>query len=153
MTDQDEGNPKFVFCIFKNHADDTAETNYQRCCHANVSSITVRYGGATYPLLNQNADWNRNQYSRFYKEFIKVCKGLGYEDPGLSFTEFRDLYTVYAVDLSAQADVSSTNQITVNVERREVPANNDNPQNPRELDAFYIFIAESHIQIDCINKV
>ena len=33
-------------------------------------------------------------------------------------TEFRDLYTIYAIDESAQAIVSPTNQITINVERR-----------------------------------
>ena len=56
MTANDEGNPRYVFCIFKTHADDTAQTNNQRCCHANISNINVRYAGSVYPLLAQNAD-------------------------------------------------------------------------------------------------
>ena len=72
MSENDEVNPRYVFCIFKSHANDTAQTNYQRCCQAIVSNISLRYDGSVYPLLSQNADWNRNQYSRFYKEFIKV---------------------------------------------------------------------------------
>ena len=88
-------------CIFKSHANDTAQIKYQRCCHANVSNISVRYGGSMYPLLSQNADWSRNKYSRFYKEFIKVLKSLGNTNPGLSMAEFRDLYTIDAIDLSA----------------------------------------------------
>ena len=66
MTESDEGNPRYIFVIFKSHANDTAQTNYQRCCDANVSNISVRDGRSVYPLLLQNADWNRNQYSRFY---------------------------------------------------------------------------------------
>ena len=154
MTESDEGLCRYVFCIFKSHANDTAQTNYQRCCHANISNISVRYGGSVYPLLSQNADWNRNQYSRFYKEFIKVSKSLGNSSPGLSMQEFRDLYTIYAIDLLAQAIVSPTNQLTINVERRNVPAQNAKTlQNPRELDAFFVIISEAKIQIDCINKV
>ena len=66
MSENDEGNPRYVFCIYKSHANDTAQSNYQRWCHANVSNISVSYDGPVYPLLSQNADWNRNQYSRFY---------------------------------------------------------------------------------------
>ena len=119
-----------------------------------MSNISVRYGGSVYLLLSQNADWNRNQYSRFYKEFIKVSKRLGNTSPGLLMAEFRDLYTIYAINLSAQAIVSRTNQVTINVERRDVPAQNaETLQNPRELDAFFIIISVAKIQIDCINKV
>ena len=68
--------------------------------------------------------------------------------------EFRDLYNIYAIDFSAQAIVSPTNQLTINVERRNVPAQNAKTlQNPRELDAFFVIISEAKIQINCINKV
>ena len=76
MSENDDGNPKYVFCIFEFHANDTAQTNYRRCCHANVSNIYVRYGGSVYSILSKNAHWNRNIYSRFYYEFIKVSKSL-----------------------------------------------------------------------------
>ena len=99
LSEADEGNCRYNFVIFKTHANDTHQSNYQRCCHDNVSNITVRYGGSVYPVLNQNADWNRNQYSRFYKEFIKVSRNLVYSSPGLSMQEFRDLYTIFAVDV------------------------------------------------------
>ena len=68
--------------------------------------------------------------------------------------EFRDLYTIFAIDLSVHAIVSPTNQLTINVERRNVPAQNaETPQNPKKLDAFFVIISETEIQIDCINKV
>ena len=77
FNNEDDGNPRYLFVIIKPHANDPAQTNYQRCCHANISSITARYSLNTYPLLPQSADWSRNQYSRFYKEFIRVSKSLG----------------------------------------------------------------------------
>ena len=102
FTKSEEECCRYVFVIIKNHANDTNKTNYQRCCHANISNITVCYAGCTYPLLAYGADWNRFQYSRFYKEFINVSQNLGYSSPGLSMQKFRDLYTIFAIDVSAQ---------------------------------------------------
>ena len=68
--------------------------------------------------------------------------------------EFRDLYTIFSIDLSSQAIVSTTNQLTINIERREIPAQNaETLQNPREIEAFFVIISEAKIQIDCLNKV
>ena len=72
----------------------------------------------------QGADWNRNQNSRLYKKFIKVSMSLGNSAPALSMQEFRDLYTIFSIDLSSQATVSTTNQLTINIERRKIPAEN-----------------------------
>ena len=83
LSEADEGNCRYIFIIIKYHANDINHTNYQRCCHANVSNITVRYGSSVYPVLSQNADWNRNQYLRFYKQFINVSRSLGNNSPGL----------------------------------------------------------------------
>ena len=68
--------------------------------------------------------------------------------------EFRNLYTIYAIDLSTQAIVSPYNQLTIHVERKDVFAQNaETLQNPREFDTFFVIISEAKIQIDCINKV
>ena len=42
FNNKDDGNSRFLFIIIKPHANDTAQTNNQRCCHANISSITAR---------------------------------------------------------------------------------------------------------------
>ena len=40
------------------------------------------------------------------------------------------------------------------MERREVPAQNaETPQNPRDIEAFFVIISEAKIQIDCLNNV
>ena len=113
FNNEDDGNPRYLFVLIKHHANDTAQTNYQRCCHANISSITARYNSNTYILLPQSADWSRNQYSRLYIKFIRLSKSLGNSNLGLSMQEFRDLYTIYVLDLSAQAVASKNNQLTM----------------------------------------
>ena len=134
---EDDGNPRYLFVIIEFHANDTAQTNYQRCCHANIFSITAGYSSNTYYLIPQSADWSRNQHSRFYKEFIRVSKSLGNTNPGLSMLEIRHLYTIYALDQSAQAVVSKTNQLTITITRRTVPDQNDQTlHNPKDIDAF-----------------
>ena len=71
------------------------------------------------------------------KKQFKILKSLGNTSPGLSMTEFKDLYIIYAIDLSAHAIVSKTNQLTINVVRIDVFAQNaETLQNPRKLDAF-----------------
>ena len=111
FNNEDDGNPRYLFVTIKPPANDTAQINYHRYCHANISSITARHSSNTYPLLPQSADWSRNQYSRFYTKFIRVSKSLGNSNPGLSMQEFIELYTIYALDLSAQAVASKTNQV------------------------------------------
>ena len=43
FNNEDDGTPRYLFVIIKPNANETAQTNYQRCCHANISSITARY--------------------------------------------------------------------------------------------------------------
>ena len=70
-----------------------------------------------------------------------MSKSLGNSNPGSSMQEFRDLYTIYAVDLSAQAVATKTNQLTITITSRTVPYKNDQTlQNPRDIDAFVVII-------------
>ena len=51
--------------------------------------------------------------------------------------EFINLYTIFVVDVSAQATVSKTNQLTVSVECYKVlQQNTETPQNPRQIKPF-----------------
>lgn len=138
---------------FKTHTDDSLQTNYTRMCNPDVQRITITYGSKQYPRLAQNGNWSLNNFSRFSKEFLKASNLLGNGNPALSMEEFWDLYNVYAIDVSEQANVSSTNSLTIYLERRNVPwAGDVTLANPREIDAFLIVITETRIEIDCVNK-
>jgi hypothetical protein len=153
MTSNDEGLLRYLFCVFKTSADDTAQTNYQLCSHSNIQNITVRYAGNQYPHLPQNADWSRNSFIKFYKDFVEISRSLGFRNTGLSMNEFRDLYTLYSIDCSAQPIVSPSSTVTISIERREVPADaNASLQNPRSIRGYFIFISECRLEIDCLKK-
>ena len=65
--------------------------------------------------------------------------------------EFRDLYTIFFIDLSSQENVSTTNQLTVSVERRKLLSQNaETLQNPKDIDAFVVIISEDIIQRDSV---
>ena len=92
----------------------------------------------------QGTKWKRNQYSRFCKEFIKVSITLGNSAPTILMQEFRDLYTIFSVDLSSQATVSITNQLTINIERRDILSQNaETLHYPLEIDAVFVIISEA----------
>jgi hypothetical protein len=153
MTSSDEGNLRYLFCVFKSQADDTAQTNYQLCPHSNIQNITVRYAGNQYPHLPQNADFSRNSFIKFYKDFIEVSRSLGFRNTGLGMQEYRDLYTIYALDISAQPIISQSSTVTISVERRSIPADADQTlQNPRSIRGYYVFISECRVEIDCLRK-
>ena len=114
-SETDEKYCRYVFVLVKNYANNSHHLKYHQCCHANVSNINVRYYGSVYPVLNQTATWNRNQYSKFDLKFINISRNLGFSLPGLSMQEFRDLYTINEIYISAQTTVSKTNQLTVSV--------------------------------------
>ena len=81
-------------------------------------SITVTYGGQQNPNLPHNENWSRNEYAKFYHDFIEVRRSIGLLNPGLSMKEYKNLFTVYCIDLSAHPQVSSTSQITIAVTKK-----------------------------------
>ena len=118
----------------------------------------MTYGGQQFPNLPHNEDWTRNQYARFYHDFIEVGRSIKLLNPGLSMTDFKNLYTIYAIDLSAKPNISSTSQITISVTRRSVPAANDpqaglNGPNLRIIKGYFIYVAESKLEINCVKRI
>jgi hypothetical protein len=145
---------KYLFCIFKNANADTSETNFQRACHANIQNIIVNYAGQQYPNLAQECDWNRNQYSIFYNQFTDVAHELGFSNPSLSMKDFRDLYTIYSINMSNQPSSTTSSMMTINITRREVPQDGHvTLMNPTNLQVFYVILSECEVEIDPIKKL
>lgn len=144
----EEGIPRYVFCIFKTAANDTAETNYQRCPHANMQEITVKFAGNRYPSISQDSNFPLNQFSRFYEEFIDVARCLGNRNPGLSMDEYRDLFTIYAFDISAAPVVSITPTLNIDIKRRAIPAVGDATLvNPNQIHCYVIYVCQAVLEI------
>ena len=131
----------------------TVTTNNNLYRHADVQYIQVKIDNELYPNLQQNGKFLENQYSRFYQEFISSCRNIGGEC-SISSKEFRDLYTIFSVNLSQQAE-KLNNRVTnfsLRLFRNVVPDVNTNPLNPRELEIFIIILNEKKIKIDVIKQ-
>jgi hypothetical protein len=149
----DEGVCRYVFTILKTAAVDSPATNYQLCSHANLQNLTVRYLGNSYPPLSQNADWARNTFSKFYADFLGVARSLGYRQPALSKFDFKNLFTVYAIDVSASPSTLNSSSLTISLERRSVPADGEaTTQNPRNIRGFFVFVSECKLSIDALKR-
>ena len=57
-----EGIPRYLFCVFKLSAADTAQNNFQRCSNANLQNLQVEWAGNVFPSLLQDADFSRNKF-------------------------------------------------------------------------------------------
>jgi len=145
--------PRYLFGMFNNLEAATVQTNNSLCAHANMQSIVVDYSANQYPSVSQNADFLRNKYASFYKQFLEIARSLGNRSPGLTKTNYRDLYTIFAVDLSAQPEIDTGSTLTVNCTRRAVPdVGAASTQNPRNLRGYFIILTDARIEIDCTNR-
>ncbi len=146
---RDMGVARYLFCIFKNSINDTQELNYQRCCHCNIQSISATYATNNYPSKDFNEDWTKNHYARFYNEFLNVVRSLGNRNTGLSMTDFRDIFTIYSLDLSAQPLVNSGDPVVISIKRKELPLDDSVLQNPRSIKGYFVVITEAKLNIVC----
>ena len=70
---------------------------------------------------------------------------------GLSMYDYKNLYTIFAVDLSAQPVSSTTAEISIDVTRRAIP-NASTTTNPINLVGYFLYISDSIFQINCIER-
>ena len=141
-----------MYSVFKAGADSTAQANDQIFSNCDLQNLRVSYAGQHFPSLPQNEDFSRNYYAKFYHDFLEVARCLG-TWPGLSMQDYRDMYTIYAIDLSSQPSVSTTSQITITVNRRNVPADgNATLQNPRNIRGYFVYVSEAKLEIHCTKK-
>lgn len=112
-------------------------------------NLYARFLSNRYPYLGQNAKFATNQFAKFYGQFAEVAKSLGHST-GLSMKEFRDLYTIFAINLSSQK-LNTGGDLSVDLLRRSVPANNNAEQNPRDVMGYIMFFCEKTITVDALK--
>ena len=147
-----DGEPRYLLVGFKTTADDTAQINYQRFPHCNIQNITVHWKGNIYPYLPQNSEFLLNNFAKHYHNYIQCGRSLGNKDIALSMSDFRDLYTVFAFDLTARPAATNSNVLSVKGERREVPAADTDPNNPINLNVYYVMLNEQGIYCNIKKK-
>ena len=149
--------PRYVFVVAKGTtggADQNLPTaNFQLCRHANMKEIKVILDSREYPDKSQNADFDKNQYSAFYQAFAGVCESMG-GSCAISAKEYRDLYSIFAIDCSDQVEKVNNNptNLKLKISRRAIPADNNLPLNPKNIEYYILILNEKRYKINVIDK-
>lgn len=150
--------PRYAFFVARgntgNASQNSATANFQLFRHANIQSVQVYIDSNPYPNLLQNADFNKNKFSRFYQEFLNCSRKLD-GDSSLSMEDYKNLYTIFAIDLNAQQEKlkNSGINLSINVKRKEKPDNNDTPINPLNLEIYVLILNEVSYTVQCKNGI
>ena len=159
-------NPRYVFVACKGRAgaanQQAVDANYSLWRHANIQEVRVSLDNKWYPDKAYNTDFSKNCYSHFYDTFANICEIFS-GSCGVTPKEFKELYTIYCIDLNDQKDKlpNSITNMAIEITRRNVPADNTNANtamggingiNPRDLEIFYLVLDERHYLLDCIRK-
>ena len=123
--------------------------NYSLNAHANLESVQVRINGQEFPNMLQDADIMKNQFSKFYQQYVDVCTSMD-QDPCLTMNEFRDNYFVAAFDCSDQTKKESTKttNLQVKIKRRVMPGTNTDRKNPKFLEGYLIVLEDQFLKLN-----
>lgn len=148
--------PRFVFVAakrFVNGGHSQITDNYSLYVHADIKEVIISIDDKQYPDKPQNTKFTRNQYSALYHSFLDVCKALGGEC-AITSKEYKELFPICAIDCSNQPPklIGSVTNLGISIKRNQVPDNDDDPTNPRELTFYVIVLDEAIYSFDVINK-
>ena len=76
-----------------------------------MKQLRVSLDGTFYPRDRLEINWGKNDYAEAYKSCQKVCESNENKEPILDMTAFKSLYTIYAIDLSAQKETIKSNRV------------------------------------------
>ena len=93
--------PIYIFVAFQNEVESKFETNNSLFNQNKIKSLKIQVNNSFYPLNPIDISTSRNQL--FYLDYIKACKYFR-NKPQLSLLDFRNLYSIFCFDVSAQAE-------------------------------------------------
>ena len=149
--------PRYVFIVCKGTTGAASQTgpdsNYSLCRNCNIEDIRVSLDGKWYPDKDYKTDFGNDYFSHFYEAYANICETFS-GSCGVTPKEFKELYTIFCIDLNDQVDKlpNSKVNLTIEIKRRSVPDDDANPSNPRNVKYFYMVLDEAHFAMDCVKK-
>ena len=151
--------PRYVFIACKGTTGAASQIgfdkNYSLCRHCDIKNVKVYLDGKCFPDKEQNASFQKNMFSQFYNTYANVCEAFS-GSCGMTPKEFKELYTIFCVDLSDQKDKlpnAKSVSMSIEIERNAQPADNTVVLNPRNVEYFYLVLDEVSYQMDCVKKI
>ena len=111
--------PRYIFIGFKDPVAATGTNNskfIQKDGAANhqIKSIRVQLNSTYYPESPMVFDSAKNYQMQPYQNYLQMCKVFGV-DPQLNYLDFKDLYSIFCFDVSAQDDKLASNGCDVTI--------------------------------------
>jgi hypothetical protein len=94
----------FLFVVFKDNyslANASPQNNASLNLNLDINKIQIILDGKYYPSIQQDGNFDANEYMPFYQRFLECAKKISEECP-LGPIEYRDLYPIFGFDLTAQ---------------------------------------------------
>jgi hypothetical protein len=110
--------PRFILIGFK---DETAsyKTNNSKFIQKDgdnqITSLRVQLNSSYYPLDPMDFDSKKNYNAKPYFSYTSMCKRFGV-DPQLSYEDFKNIYSVFCIDVSEQDEKLALNGVNVTFE-------------------------------------
>ena len=109
--------PRYIFIGFKDINASYQENNskfIQMKGTNKIKSIRVQLNSSYYPESPMIFDASKNYQLQPYNAYIKMCKIFG-NDPQLNYLDFKDLYSIFCFDVSAQDETLASNGCDVTI--------------------------------------
>ena len=111
--------PRYLFVGFKDPKSSFQTNNslfIQKSGDKQITSLRVQLRNAYYPNNPMTFDSKKNHQMHPYENYIEMCKHFG-NRPQLNYKDFKDLYSIFCFDLSAQEEwfPGSTCEVTLHI--------------------------------------
>ena len=109
--------PRYIFVAFKNSTVGYQENNSKFIQYTGtnkIKSIRVQLNNSNYPDLGMVFDSIKNHQLQPYNFYIEMCKRFN-NSPQLNYLDFKDLYSIFCFDVSAQDERLASNGCDVTI--------------------------------------
>ena len=110
-------NPRYFIIVCKDPAKDKeCNQNFGKLENGNIKKIKVTFGAHEYPNTAQDANFKLNKFTNFYFPLVNICRELYRHECPISVKDFKDLYTIFAIDTSAQPETGKNEVVDIKIE-------------------------------------
>jgi hypothetical protein len=109
--------PRYFILACKDPAKkNNCQQNFGKLENGNISNIKVTLDHSEYPNEQQKAKFNQNQFSKFYNPLVNVCRELYRNECSISPNDFKNIYSIFAIDTSNQAEKGKNEKTDVSID-------------------------------------
>ena len=139
--------PRFIIVGFQSGKNNNQEQNPAIFDHLYVRNIYVTLNAKRYPDTDYDNDFNKNQYSRIYRDASSFRKKFYNMDElvsnsGINPQDYKTLFPLYLFDVSKQSEKLKTSVSDIHIKAffDNDPAGGDNP--PANTIAYAVIISD-----------